>query len=256
MRWFDHEEVLKRVASEYVLGTLHGAARRRFEGLLNASGPAARQANRYVAQWQEHWLAEELKLPEVQAPKALWAAIEQHTGKPAATKESSKLGEWFASLFKPVPLAALALGLTLGVLVPKLLALNESAQQLAMAQLPESYVGVLATSAGRTGLIVSSLRRGRVLDIKRVSAVDVPNNQVLFLWGIDSSGKAFAIGEVPSGAFVSVALKATSEELFFKANELAVSLETPGAQPSIPSGAFVYRGLCGKLWKLPPAPPK
>ena len=31
--------------------------------------------------------------------------------------------------------------------------------------------------------------------------------------------------------------------------ELAVSLEPVGAQPATPSQPFVYRGLCGKLWR-------
>lgn len=34
--------------------------------------------------------------------------------------------------------------------------------------------------------------------------------------------------------------------------ELAVSIETAGETPAQPTAPFVYRGLCGKLWKSPP----
>jgi hypothetical protein len=33
---------------------------------------------------------------------------------------------------------------------------------------------------------------------------------------------------------------------------LALSIESAGAAPALPSGPFVYRGLCGKLWRIKP----
>jgi hypothetical protein len=37
--------------------------------------------------------------------------------------------------------------------------------------------------------------------------------------------------------------------LFGTATELALSIESANSTPLQPSGAFVYRGLCGKLWR-------
>jgi len=48
---------------------------------------------------------------------------------------------------------------------------------------------------------------------------------------------------------VQTPLAEPAEKVFFTAVELAVSLEPIGAKPTTPTGAFVYRGLCGKLWK-------
>jgi anti-sigma-K factor RskA len=160
---------------------------------------------------------------------------------------------WLADWFAPVPAGALAFGLALGVLLPILPQMMRPpvAQD---TELPESYVGVLATQEGRTGLIVSSLRRGKVMDVKRVAAVPVPAGKTLYLWALDATGKASAIGPLPEGAFVRVPLAQEAEPLFNKAVELAVSLEPVGGTSATPSGAFVYRGLCGKLWRLPPPP--
>ena len=46
---YNRADLLDRLASEYVLGTLHGAARRRFDKLLSES-PAARAA---VQAWEQ-----------------------------------------------------------------------------------------------------------------------------------------------------------------------------------------------------------
>ena len=63
------------------------------------------------------------------------------------------------------------------------------------------------------------------------------------------------IAALPPGGFVSLPLPKPAEALFQRAVELAVSLEPVGSAPARPAGAYVYRGLCGKLWPVPaPAP--
>jgi anti-sigma-K factor RskA len=110
-------------------------------------------------------------------------------------------------------------------------------------------VGVLATAQGQPGLIVSSLRKGRTVDIKQVAPVDVPSGQTLYLWRIDKAGAVAAVGPLPTGKFTHLALDEPAEKVFFPAVELAVSLEPSGARPAAPSLPYVYRGLCGKLWR-------
>ena len=66
---------------------------------------------------------------------------------------------------------------------------------------------------------------------------------------IDNYKNVFAIGPVPEGAWVQMTLAEPAEKLFSSAVELAVSLEPAGSRPAVPGQAFVYRGLCGKLWK-------
>jgi anti-sigma-K factor RskA len=158
------------------------------------------------------------------------------------------LTTWWA----PVPAGALAFGLALGLVLPMASQMMSPAT-LADTELPESYVGVLATREGRTGLIVSSLRRGVVMDVKRVAAVPVPAGQTLYLWALDAKGRPSPIGALPNGAFVRVPLAHAAETLFSQAVELAVSVQATGSAPSAPNGEFVYRGLCGKLWRVPPA---
>ncbi len=77
---------------------------------------------------------------------------------------------------------------------------------------------------------------------------------MFYLWQIDKAGTVRAVAPIPDLAathFVSVALAEPAEAVFKDAHELAVSIEVQGAIPVQPNGAFVYRGLCGKVWQPP-----
>ena len=253
-------ELRDRLASEYVLGTLHGRARKRFQQLLRDD----LELRDCVAFWERELTPMAAPL-SVSAPSAkVWegiaarvaprdsAALAKGTRAKAAQAGPGWLERWFG-LRSLAPLAAgLFLGVSAALIGPGLVGRGsgELSNGLSETQLPESYVGVLATADGRTGLIVSSLRQGKVMDVKRIAPVPVPDGQTLFLWAIEANGKARPIGAVPQGSFVQVPLAQTSEQLFGSATELALSIEPLGAAPLQPGGAFVYRGLCGKLWRV------
>jgi anti-sigma-K factor RskA len=234
-----------RLASEYVLGTLHSRARSRFETLLRDE-PLLRAR---VAFWERALTPLSLSLSS--APSArVWNAIATRVAPGAPARAPRWLERWFGMR----TLAPLAAGLFLGVsatmLGPPLL--EPTAEGVAETQLPQSYVGVLAAADGRAGLIVSSLRHGKLMDLKQVQPVAVSAGHTLFLWVVEADGKTQPIAALPQGKFVQVALPQTSEKLFAKATELAVSIEVAGAAPAASAGPFVYRGLCGKLWRVPP----
>src|SRR5262245_20966946 len=65
-------ELAERLASEYVLGTLQGGARRRFEALLPAH-PMLRQA---VARWNARLQPLAQALPPLAPSSAVWRGIE------------------------------------------------------------------------------------------------------------------------------------------------------------------------------------
>jgi anti-sigma-K factor RskA len=253
VNWNESPSLVDRLAAEYALGTLHGGARRRFEAMMQAHPSIGRA----VARWHERLVPIDQHLPPMATGEALWARIEQRAfgaSSPAAAPAAGtppRAQRWWQRLLGPVPAGALAFGLMLGIGVSALWPLLQGQAGLE-TQLPESYVGVLASADGRPGMIVSSLRRGRTVDLKQPQALPVPAGRTLVLWALDARGVARPIGPVPSAAFVSVPLERPAEELFNTAVELAVTLETIGALPSQPTLPYVYRGLCGKLWRVPP----
>ena len=239
MNWYRNPSAIEPLAAAYVAGTLRGRARRRFEAVMRRQ-PALVAA---VNDWTERLAPLHRALP-AQAPGAeLWSRIAKATGTaPAAVAPS-----WWRRLLAPAPAGALALGLLMGTLLPVMWQAYGDYQR--DMELPASYVGVLATAQGQPGLIISSLRRGKVVDIKQVTPVAVPPGQTLYLWRIDKAGVIEAVGPLPHGNFTHLALSDTAEQVFLPAVELAVSLEPVGAQPGAPTQPFVYRGLCGKLWR-------
>jgi anti-sigma-K factor RskA len=247
---YQQPELRDRLAAEYVLGTLHGHARARLQQLLRDD--AALQAR--VVFWEQ-------KLTPMAAP--LWAAAPSaNVWRAIAARVAPRevLPPWWSRWFAARTVGSLAAGLLLGVTLTLSLTLSLTNAPLTdretpESQLPQSYVGVLAAADGRTGVIVSSLRHGKVMDIKQVQPVPVAGGHTLYLWAIEANGKTRPIGPVPTGKFVQVALTQTSETLFASATELAMSVEAEGAAPLSPGGPFAYRGLCGKLWRVP-APKK
>jgi len=247
MNWYRHPDTVDRLAAEYVMGSMTPAVKRRFESVMHQQTNVAMA----VQSWADATLPLLMTLPEQTPSPAVWAKIEQRT-QVVAPKEQA--APWWRRWLSPIPAGALAFGVMLGLALP--LAVNVSRSPVPVVatndlQLPASYVGVLATASGKPGLIVSSLRRGTTVDLKVLSPVEVPAGSELFLWRIDKAGAATPLGPMPAAQdkFASLILKEPAEAAFFPAVELAVSIEVAGATPVTPAGAFVYRGLCGKLWK-------
>ena len=283
MKWYDSPALVDRLASEYALGTLSDPARRRFEAVMHERAVVGAA----VARWNGRLYPMTRRLKPVPPSAALWHRIERDTvqavmaaaparpglskldawrqvvaadrpvvkpaAPPHAPRRLAAMRDWIGRLLAPIPAGALAFGLAVGLLLPSVGPLWQAQQR--DTELPESYVGVLATADGQPGLIVSSLRRGRVMDLKRVAPVAVPDGQTLYLWIIEQDNTVRPVGPIPQGAFEHATLSAEADTLFAKARELAVSREPVGSTPAQPSGAFVYRGLCGKLWRLPPPTP-
>jgi anti-sigma-K factor RskA len=69
---YSRRDLADRLAAEFVLGTLRGPARRRFEALLPAH-PALQQA---VAAWQRRLLPLSDSVPPVTPDAAVWQSLE------------------------------------------------------------------------------------------------------------------------------------------------------------------------------------
>ncbi|MEY4417331.1 MAG: hypothetical protein RIQ53_4624 [Pseudomonadota bacterium] len=260
MNWHTHPELLDRLAADYAVGTLQGGARRRFETVMRQHLAVEQAALR----WQTLLAPMNETLPEMTPSPVAWEGVSQRLfgAATAAAAEppapaAVRVLRWWQRLLAPIPAGALAAGLAMGLVLPQVVDVWRSGAQ-DETQLPESYVGVLATAEGKPGLIVSSLRHGHKVDFKLLKAVPVPAGTELHLWTLDAQGVPQRVGTLPAlqnlapGTFAGITLPRTANEVFTRAVELAVSAEPAGTTPAAPSQPFVYRGLCGKLWRLPP----
>jgi anti-sigma-K factor RskA len=236
-------ERLDRLAREYVLGTLTGRARRRFERVL-AQQPAAMVA---VGTWQERFSVLAAGVPAMPPREAVWQSLSQRLFPPAAGGSFS----WLRKLLSARTLGGALAGLVLAVVVlrtqPGLIGMERASDGL-----PASYVGLLLDPAGRPALLASSKRHGKQLTVKVLQPVTVPEGQVAQLWAFPQGAAPFPVAvlpPLPARGSVTLALPDTSETLFATVGRLAVAVQpAPAKAGDAPPPAFELSGHCVKLW--------
>jgi anti-sigma-K factor RskA len=235
-------ERLDRLSREYVLGTLTGRARRRFERLL-AEAPLA---VRVVARWQQRFDVLAAGVPPVQPRDQVWQALQQRLFE-ARSEQAPGWWQRVRALLAPRVLG----GVLAGVLVATV-ALRLQPQWLGLEAhgeaLPPSYVGLLINDAGQATLLASSRRHGRSLTVKLLQPLQVPDGQVARLWALPREGAPFLVGMVPARGSATIALTDPAEKLFFTVARLGVTIEPVSAGAAAPTTPFVASGHCVKLW--------
>ncbi len=246
---YSHPDLLDRLASSYVLGTLSRGANKRFEKLL-----ADRADVRVlVAQWQSRLGQLAVSVPARQPSKHVWAAIATRTQPAQRTQPLAVSPSRWSGWLRP---AGLGMGgLAAGVLVASAVfftapALFMTTDQIAMRtgeKLPQSYVGLLTDEAGNGKVLASSLRHGTTMSIKVIGTFTPPSTGRLVLWAVPANAPAFAIGTVPGNGTAVAMLPDTSEKLLSKVSKLIVTVENEVA-PTAPSDNVFFKGNCAKLW--------
>ncbi|OON62403.1 hypothetical protein B0920_02750 [Massilia sp. KIM] len=232
MKIDDNPVLRERLSAEYVLGTLRGGARRRFERWLASS--AALRAT--VDEWQRR-LAAIAELPPAVAPPArVWDGIERRLG-------FARPAPWWqfwrgagAPIWGGVAVAASAAAIGLA------LVLRAGAPAPAIDQ-----VATLTDEQSRTALVLAAdARRGRI-EVRVAAGLKVPDDRTLQLWAIDRAGKPRSLGILADVRGASLALddRAVGAEVML----LAVSLEPKGGSPDPngPTGPVLYKGAWVRL---------
>jgi len=220
------------LAAEYVLGTLRGRARERFERLARTD----RALTDAVRTWEERLLPLAEQLPPIAPPARVWAAIlARIRGAPAARASIwSSLGLWRALAF-----ASLATVVALAVVLLK-----------PLPEAPEgALVVVLAGTDAKPALVASADRLGRTLSVKPVARVDLAADRALELWMLPDGGNPRSLGLISATGVVRVALSGPADQALRNIPALAVSLEPRGGSPTgQPTGPVLYSGSVQRMY--------
>lgn len=215
-----------RLAAAYVIGTLRGHARRRFEGYMHNDAALRRT----VAEWNDRLGAMAEFVPAAKPRAQVWRGIEQRLGlrrqAPAWQFWRDALGFWR----------------TLGVASSMVAALLLVTVMQERSEPAFTDIATLTDEQSRTGLLVLADREHQRLDVRVVDAQPVASDKVLQLWAVSRLGKPRSLGVLGSGRQASLPL--SSQALGGDVALLAVSLEPTGGSPNPdgPTGPILYKG--------------
>ncbi|MER2530336.1 MAG: anti-sigma factor [Candidatus Competibacter sp.] len=203
-----------QLAAEYVLGTLHGAARRRFEQLLLAH-PALRRA---VADWEHRLNRLVVAGSPVPPPPEVWTAL-QHRLFPAESRRSG----WGSLAFWRGFAVAGVLAVIL-ILAPRLAVLPEGTE-MSFAAIRGKQQEVLWTVA---------LADDGQLHVNNLRAMAMPPDQRCLLWLKTGNSRPVMLGVLPDDGgnrtlpLPASVIKPTDGELW-------VTMQPMAPQPQPPS---------------------
>jgi anti-sigma-K factor RskA len=225
------------LAGEYVLGTLRGAARRRFERVLQHD-PHLREA---VAAWERRLGAvvglEIEPGSEADPPPAVWGAIERRIGGAAPARE--RRGQTgFAALWEN-----LAFWRGLGLAAAALLLLVSGLFFTLPGEVagPERVAVVLDQSA-RPLWVISAKAQG-LLEVTTINSPGMGPDRVCELWVIAGDAPPLSVGILPEGGRAVLRWPAANSTPAPAEARLAVSIEPAGGSPAgRPTGPVIFEG--------------
>ncbi|EWY36039.1 hypothetical protein N825_31730 [Skermanella stibiiresistens SB22] len=233
----DHETSTGRdqEAAEYVLGTLRGADRVRFEAAL----PSDADLRRRVAVWEDRLSGFADALAPVTPPEALWNRIEREVTTPAplpATTPStpSLTARLWSSLalWRGAAALATAAACLLAVMVwnPPVPPPQEPAL-VAVLQAPEGPAFAVRIPAARRA------------NVTPVGERPAPAGNSYELWVVPPRAQPVSLGVIERSGVTPVPLDRLPPDLVRPGALLAVSLEPAGGSPTgAPTGPVLYTG--------------
>ena len=224
----DSPELQSRLASEYVLGTMRGAARRRFHDYL-ARDAGLRAA---VAHWEGRLTPMAERLADVRPPDRVWSRIEARLD--GAKRPAASTG-WL-TFWRNLGLGASALAVAL---LAVLIAVPQS-------QKDPMLTSVLAEDDNVARVVVDQPKND-LLQVKMVKPWKAMNGMVLELWVIGPDGKPRSIGVINDTGETQIVLVGLNNKLA-DGMMFALSKEPPGGSPTgAPTGPVMCKGVIARM---------
>ena len=217
---YEQAELLDRLASEYALGTLRGAARRRFERLCAQSALARRALYR----WEDDWTQLSRTLAPVQPSPRVWANVSgQLFGERAPPPRVSRWRRW-----PPAAAGLVAVALIVGLIVREL------------APPPLQTLAILGTDSAHPVWRLERRRALTALTIEVIGTVPPAAGKSYELWALPRGGAPVSLGLLPGTGRAERTLSEPQRTALLAADKVAVSVEPLGGSPTGgPTGPIV-----------------
>jgi len=230
-----NDELRDRLSAAYVLGTLKGGARRRFETLRRSSALIEQE----VMAWQERLSPLAEFSPAVTPPPRVWLAIEKQLALSKAQKNS--YWSFWQGLRNDLSFWR-GLGMvstTAAVVMVAVLTFKQPEPAIAPTA---SYVATLTDDKSQAVMVITGDTTHHQLVAKILTRQPLAADKSMELWAVPKNGAPRSLGLVAADGTVTLPLpdNVTPQSIPL----LAVSLEPKGGSrdPNGPSGPIVLKG--------------
>jgi anti-sigma-K factor RskA len=229
---YQNPELRKRLADEYVLGTLHGRARQRFERLMRDDFSLRELVNASAAQWNS--LVE--SVPPIDPPKSVWQRVENITHHDKNTRDApSKWFDWNVVLRSWAALATVAclfLGVHYFQLKPELTVSNQY------------FIVITDDAQSQASWMIGANQQNQTMSVKALYPQEIPQNKVFELWiKIKGESKVRSVGLIPASGKAVLSIDEVINALLVDAELFGVSVEPLGGSPTgQPTTTPLYHG--------------
>jgi len=212
--------LIDRLASEYVLGTLRGRARRRFER-WRATVPLVDERCVF---WENRLMHLAKGITPVKPPPHVWDGIHKRLGLSRRDQRRSLLRTYAlaASVLFVAVLASIAYWV---IFVP---------------QRP-TETAVIAAPSGVPAWTVEIYGRNQRLTVRSGTLPSKAADRVFELWALPDGGQPVSLGVLPGTGISQHTLTASQQQALARATKVAVSVEPTGGSPTgLPTGAVIF----------------
>ncbi|MGH1486725.1 MAG: anti-sigma factor [Cellvibrionaceae bacterium] len=236
---YRNPELRKRLADEYVLGTLHGAARARFERLMYDDASLRALVDKSASQWSQ--LTE--LVPQVKPPQHVWENIQQRT-KPhivSQTKPSAS-GSIFSALglnfWRAWAVVATVTAIFFGVSTMQWQAnpITGSAANY--------FVLITDDAKSQASWIIGADQKTQIMSVKALSPQPLPEDRVFQLWvKVKNETAVRSVGLIPASGEATLSISAAINAILSNVEKFGVSVEPLGGSPTgQPTTTPLYHG--------------
>lgn len=220
---------IESLAAEYVLGSLRGPARRRFEQWMMESYEVRQE----VWFWEQKLGQLASTVPEQEPPKAVWQQIEQRLW-PQTHKQAhpSQARHWF---WPGLSALATAAALVLAVLLVQ--------PTDPVTDDPRGLSGAIVQQDVNEPLwLINEAVSERRLRLRPVAAIQADADKDYELWIVPQEGQPLSLGVIPVGDnLFQVTLSDAQREALLNSRTLAISLEPRGGSTTgAPTGPILH----------------
>jgi anti-sigma-K factor RskA len=229
-------ETLHALAGEYVVGTLRGRARRRFEAIVRDD----REARDILESWQSQLTPLAERIPPIEPPARVWTASESRLPKTGDRPRFSAAEDekWGLSPVFWRSLGMIASGLA-AALVVAMIWITPARDG------DPDFVAVLTASDSVPRMVVS-MHGSSELRVRVVKSWKGTEGKSLELWAIPKYGAPRSLGLVENETGTRLRLAASDARLL-SASTFAVSLEPRGGSTTgAPTGPVLCSGAIAR----------